>query len=149
MFETIMVCLDGSKLSEQVLPYASEIAARFGSKIVLFRGITYLPGITVETETEGTATAIEASRHEEEEAREDLAQKAAQLGKRGLEVEVSTVRGIPEEVIVEFVETMSIDLIAMTTHGRTGVGRAFYGSVADHVVRNAARPVLIIRPVSA
>ncbi len=65
-----------------------------------------------------------------------------------LRYELLTRTGRPDEAVNRAAEDLDVDLIVMATHGRTGVARLFLGSVAEHVVRGAKRPVLTIRPRS-
>ncbi len=56
--------------------------------------------------------------------------------------------GVPFEVITEVAEALDADVVVMATHGRKGMARMFLGSVAEHVLRGCARPVLTVRPRS-
>jgi nucleotide-binding universal stress UspA family protein len=151
MFERILVCLDGSKLAEQIMPYATEEAIHFQSKLVLLQvvqePIAFSPGfpgeapVPIETNTmvEGTKEALNG-------ARGYLRKLAAPLRKRGIQVETVAIPGRAGEAILDYANTNSINLIAIATHGRGGLRRAVFGSVADHVLRESGLPVLVIRP---
>jgi nucleotide-binding universal stress UspA family protein len=155
MFEKIAVCLDGSELAEQILPYAAEEASRFGSTIVLVRVIPepviVAPGIP------GAAGApIVTSRMErqaekgEREAEAYLKAAAERLTERhGVRAEYVTLIGPAGRAIVEYAAQNEIGLIAIATHGRTGPGRAIFGSVADFVLSHSRLPILLIRPTPA
>ena len=67
------------------------------------------------------------------------------INDRGLRVQTATRSGNPARHIVETAREMDAALIAMTTHGRSGVSRMIFGSVAESVVRDAPVPVLLIR----
>jgi len=150
MFEKILVCLDGSNLAEQILPYATEEALHFKSKLVLFWVVTpsvvVLPGVSgvpwapVETEE-----MLEQSKKEEAAAKTYLNRVARPLRKRGIKVGCVTLQGVAGEAIVDYAEKNKIGLIAIATHGRSGLGRAVFGSVADFVLRESRLPILIIR----
>lgn len=152
MFKKILVCLDGSELAEKVLPYAIEQAKHFESEIVLFRVIhepsvisLALPGMPgVPMETGGMERQI---KHDEQEAETYLKLLAENLRKESnLEVNYIQTLGVAGPSIVEFAANNGIELIAIATHGRSGPSRVVLGSVADYVIRNAALPLLLIRP---
>jgi len=64
---------------------------------------------------------------------------------KNVKVAVAVEMGIPAEVILDFARKNKIDRIVMTTHGRTGINRWVYGSVADKVLRAADRTVVLVR----
>ena len=146
MFEKILVCLDSSDLSEQVLPYAAEIARRFKGKLTLLE-VTATPSAVVEPTTGYyQAPSPEALARREDEASEYLAEVAARLKSEGLKVDYLTQPGSPGRTIVNYAEDNDIGLIAMATHGRGGLGRIAFGSVADFVMKSSGLPNLVIRP---
>ena len=65
---------------------------------------------------------------------------------KGLDAEYETMQGNPGETIVTYADENDIGLIALCTHGRSGLGRLVFGSVADHILKRAGLPILIIRP---
>lgn len=125
MFATVLVPLDGSELAEAAVPYAKGIAEKTGAVLHLVRVVP-----------------IEASPDEATEAREYLSRLSGQVGER---VQLSVRYGHPAAEIIDLVQELAEPLIVMTTHGRGGLGRWLYGSVADRVVRGAGVPVLLIR----
>jgi nucleotide-binding universal stress UspA family protein len=80
------------------------------------------------------------------EAEKYLARIQAKLSKEGLDVEVQVLTGRPAETITDFVQHEKVDLIALATHGRSGISRWVFGSVADKLVHSLSVPVLLIRP---
>jgi nucleotide-binding universal stress UspA family protein len=151
MYKKILVCLDGSELAEQILPYAEEQALHFNSKLVLFRvyaepgfiglAVPGFPGIPIETQN--MAKQIQK---EEEDAVNYLKNIAAKILKqRGIAAECVTSMGAPGESIVKYAIENNLELLAIATHGRTGAGRLVMGSVADYIVRHAHLPILLIR----
>ena len=70
---------------------------------------------------------------------------ATRLRERGRTVELIQPEGDPAAVLLEQARTLNADLIALTTHGRSGLSRLFYGSVAEAVLREAPCPVLLVR----
>ncbi|MFC1968771.1 universal stress protein [Chloroflexota bacterium] len=149
MFEKILVCLDGSKLAEQILPYATEQAICFNSKVVLLRAFT-MPSIVAVAEAQASMInpylmQVESQR-QEAIAKAYLEKVAISLRERGLDVACVTVYGTAGEVIVDYAQNESAGLIALATHGHSGIGRVIFGSVADHVLRESGLPILVIKP---
>ncbi|MFO7773702.1 MAG: universal stress protein [Dehalococcoidia bacterium] len=151
MFEKILVCLDGSELAEQIMPYAAEEAIRFQSKLMLFQAVpepvAYSPGIPgAEPGAIQTDTVLEEAKEAQNEARDYLEELAAPLREKGVQVETVTTPGRAGEAILDYCDRHDVNLIAIATHGRSGLRRAVFGSVADHVLRESHLPVLVIKP---
>ena len=150
MFEKILVCLDGSKLAEQILPYAVEQAKRFNSKIVLLQAYL-VPSTELAAATQGSPAAAPQVLQQEEqrlqkEATDYLEEVAEPLRENGLDVACVVLNGIAGDVIVGYAQNEPVDLIALATHGHSGLGRIVFGSVADHVLRESGLPILVIKP---
>lgn len=152
MFKKIMVCLDGSELAEGVVPYAAEIARAYRSRLILFRSVYVSSGMSLNIP--GYAAIPVQTSHFEEELREEIKNAETYLNARaellktetGLEAEVETVLGAPAASIVSYADNNDVDIITISTHGRSGLGRAFLGSTADYVLRQSGLPNLVIRP---
>lgn len=155
-YASILVPLDGSEFAEQVLPQVMPIAARFGSRLTLLQ-VTTSPAAMAPlvadpmAAADGMATAAqmldpEIFEAEKQRAVEYLSGVAKQLHAQGLAtVEIEHVEGTPAEIIARRAKELGVSLIAMTTHGRGGLGRLMFGSVADAVLRDAPCPVLLVR----
>ncbi len=153
MFKKILVCLDGSHLAEQILPYATEQAKRFNSKIILLQVITDSAAITASMTPTGdpltmaSQISIEKIETESEEVKAYLSRIAQHMKDAGLEVEpIAIFDPLPGPAIVDHASANKVDLITIATHGRSGLRRAVSGSVADHVLRESHLPILLIRP---
>jgi len=144
MFARIMVCLDGSSLSEQILPAAIELAQRFDATITLFTSVDMPPPASPEFPVE--SDLIQDLRRKD--AQQYLSCIATFLEGTGLHVVTATAVGPAGPAIVEYAAANAIGLIAMGTHGRRNIGRLIYGSVTDHVLRHSAIPVLALKPVA-
>lgn len=133
-YNRLLLPLDGSVLAEKAIPFAEEIAKAFDGKILLLRATSCppLPGL----EAAPVMDTLIA------EARQYLDQVSATLEGRGTP---ALRQGIPAEAILSVAEGEDVDLIVMTTHGWSGLTRFFMGSVADRVVRESGRPVLLVR----
>ena len=147
MFQKILVCLDGSKLAEQILPYAAEEAARFGSSLVLFQVVS-LASIPTPTGIESVPVAVPNGQLADAESavKDYLNGLARPLRDKGLNVQCATMVGHPAESIVSYAEENKFDLVAIATHGRSGLKRLVFGSVADYVIRKSGLPILLIKP---
>jgi len=148
MFKKVIVCLDGSSLAEQILPYVTEGALRFNTKVVLVQ-VLDVPStlVWIEGTAPDTDIVTEESHKEEEAAKNYLESIAMSLRERGLDVESVVLHRISaDEAILDYAEEHNVDIVAMTTHGRSGLLRAVLGSVADSVVRKSGLPVMVISP---
>lgn len=142
MYKRILVTLDRSEFAEQALVHAVAVAKAFGSTIELL-SVVPLPqaagpdaGILF-IDWDGEVAECEAY----------LAGVVSRLTEEGLKAESEIRRGEVTEEILRHAEEMHADLLVMSTHGRSGLGRWVYGSVADRVLRHAAVPVLLVRVV--
>ncbi|HLE30830.1 MAG TPA: universal stress protein [Anaerolineales bacterium] len=145
MFEKIIVTLDGSRLAEEALEPAFDLAQAFEGEVILLRvvmveeaavaagmGVTYYD----------IREAIE--KHGLEEAEAYLKSIEAQWRSKRVRIRSEAVPGTPAEMIVETAKRLGAGVIVMSTHGRAGLGRLIYGSVAEAVLRAAIAPVLLI-----
>jgi len=139
MLKTILVPLDGSELAEQVIPFARELAQRSGAELLLLTSIQPV-GIW-----DATATAINWER-EERLAQEYLDAQKERLQGAGVKVRTRCEHGDAAANIIGTAEAEAVSLIAISTHGRSGISRWLFGSVADRVVQAAHVPLLMIRP---
>ena len=151
MFRKILVCLDGSSLSEQILQYASEEALGHDKDVLLLRVLPISHSTTIAVP--GVISSIppsppspEQMATDETEAREYLEAKAEALKKIGIKVECAVVVGNSGEEIVNYANNNKVDLIAIATHGRSGFKRMLFGSVTEHVIKNSKMPILLIKP---
>lgn len=143
MYKRILVPLDGSKLAEQAIPYATELC-KGATTVTLFQ-VVHLP---LPLAAPDVSIAVPMPSEEEllQEARTYLEGIAAKLRPEGVNVKVDAIeRGVVADAIVDYAAKHDISLIVMTTHGRSGLSRLVFGSVAESVVRNAPCPVLLIR----
>ncbi len=156
MFNKILIPLDESPLSEQALPVAIEMAKQFKSELILLQAvppvtmtITDLGGSGMENPTM-TTLAIENARALEannvKAATVYIERKVQEARSAGIKVSPSVFNDTPAKAILDVCKNEGVDLIIITTHGRSGLGRAIVGSVADHVIRHAGIPVMVIRP---
>ena len=144
MYKSILTPLDGSKRAESILEHVEELARRFDTKVV------FLQVIEPTTFIVGSETAFYAQYKEEVEEREKRAEVyldgiKEEFRKKGIESMVRVVNGPIVDTIIAVAESENVDLIAIASHGRSGLSRVFYGSVASGILNRADRPLLLIR----
>ena len=144
MYETILVPLDGSRRAEAILAHVEPLAQHMGSKLVLMRVVD--PAVSV-TGMEGLPVDVtrDLIQQEADESTRYLETLRSELGTRGINVKISVRYGAIVQAIIDAAEAENADLIAMASHGRTGLARMFYGSVAAGVLHRIDRPLLIVR----
>lgn len=145
--ERILVPLDGSALAEQALLVAQKLARAQGASLVLLRVVPTLDegGKRILFADEAAADA-QADRWRTD-AESYLHQLADGLRGAGIATETHVALGNPADVIYNTIDEAAIDVVVMGTHGRTGLKRWYFGSVADKVLRSATCPVLLTRNV--
>ena len=148
MFRKILIPLDGSPLAESVLPYTIPIAKAYGSKVVL-TNVVAPPSV----EFAGDFTGIQHPYLDQltEEAKTWAAGYLQKVADRLAQAQVSVLRqdvlvGSPAAVLTSQMERQGVDLVAIATHGRSGLGRVLLGSVADNLLHSTDVPLLVVRP---
>lgn len=147
MYRKVVVLLDGSALAEGVLPHVAEVIRDRGSQVFLLSVSPLMKAIapTVVAMRPHPVDIREERGHIERELMGYLRTVAGRLEPVAADVQVSVRFGRPADEILAFVGEVGADLIAMSTHGRSGIGRWVFGSVADRVLRGAPCPVLLVR----
>jgi nucleotide-binding universal stress UspA family protein len=147
LIKRILVPLDGSKVAEQIVPHAEELARGMGAELILFQAYeSFLGVISGEAMVTMSAEEIkEANKHREEDAKAYLRTIAGTLREMGLTVSEVVVPGDPADVILSYAESNAVDIISMSTHGLSGLKRWVFGSVTDKVLHAGDMPVLVVR----
>jgi nucleotide-binding universal stress UspA family protein len=142
MYKKILVPLDGSELAEQILPLVIPLATEQQAELVLVR----VPDVPdAESLTPETPRAMRE--HAEHDAARYLTRLGRDLRATGLHVQTQIRNGDAiYSTLLDTANEVGADLIAMSTHGRSGLAQLVMGSVADDVVRHATLPILLIRP---
>lgn len=146
MFEKLLVCLDGSAVSEQVVPYAVGIADRFGSEVYLLQVVTVPSAVAEAAAYGGERVLVEQLEQQKAEAQTYLETVATQFRESNIQVRSDVVEGTPGDTIVNYAHHQGIDLIAIATHGRTNIGRLVFGSVAEFVLKKSGLPTFSLKP---
>ncbi|MCB0061765.1 MAG: universal stress protein [Caldilineaceae bacterium] len=144
MYKTILVPLDGSKRAERILPYVEELAYKFQSKLVLLQVIE--PTVVMAAPYDmGHYYDVNQLERLNDEAKAYLSGLQGTLQEKGIKAEILVDNGPVVTAVLEEAIRKDADLIAMASHGRSGLARAFYGSVASGILHQADRPLLLIR----
>jgi nucleotide-binding universal stress UspA family protein len=146
VYKKILVPLDGSKLAEVALAHVEQLAWEQGSSLILLRVVRPPRAVEYTRQEEMMALNREREAVFKRDAETYLAARRGELRNKNLQVTTHII--LSEAVataILDFAESEGVDLIAMSTHGRSGLGRWVYGSVADKVLQGATCPVLLIR----
>ncbi len=154
MFKHILVPLDGSDVAEVVLPIAKSLGKELGARVTLVR-VVDVGAITRSVVPSGPDVggfSGEAQKVIDETEAAELQDATAYLSKISADfvadkVEVNTeVReGSAGDEILAAIETEGVDVAAVATHGRSGISRTFFGSVADKLIRESGKPVLVVK----
>lgn len=142
MYEEILVPLDQSELAEQAVPHAVALADALESVVHLV-SVVPVPG----PEVRDTTTTASEQGAELDMARNYLRGVRKRIMEQGVDTEWDVAQGDVAEQILLYCEQQDCDLIVMSTHGRSGISRWVYGSIADRVLRHAPVPVLLVRAV--
>ncbi len=146
---SIAVPLDGSELAEKALGIAAPLARAAGARLHLVRvAETYYEIVSPPSEVFTQPIAkptLEMFERLEREAEDYLAATAARLERQSIPVTWEVLSGDPGKELLDYVERERPDLMVITTHGRGGLSRWFYGSIADKLVTASEVPVLLIR----
>ncbi|GIV98096.1 MAG: universal stress protein UspA [Herpetosiphonaceae bacterium] len=143
--ERILVPLDGSPFAEQALDEARRIAAATGATLLLLSVTQSFDDLLAENEGVSRSRISTFLHDQQAQAIHYLTRVAEQLEGEGFRVMTRVNTGDPARAILERSETNQTDLIVMATHGRGGIQRLWYGSVATRVIQAAQLPVLLIR----
>ena len=143
-YKNVLIPLDGSRLSESVLPHAKRLVELFETKVWFIHVINT-----------GLAESFTVFKDYLSEKGEEIIEKIrnyfSTLEKRvketGTSYELVIKKGNPAKTICDFASENEIELIVMSTHGHGGISSCFLGNVANKVVRSSSKPVLLIRAV--
>jgi nucleotide-binding universal stress UspA family protein len=151
MFEKILVCLDGSTLAEQILPFIREESRSFGKAVLL--KVLPTPGVNVPIGIPGETGAavrtdgmLERFQKDLKESLPYLETKAEPLRKMGMDVECVVLEGPPTESIIQYARDNGVKMIAIATHGHSGLRHITMGSTAEYVLKNSGLPLLLVTP---
>lgn len=134
MYKKILVPLDGSEIAESILPQMKDMALAHQAEVILLR---VLPA---------TGVLPSVAKKEVTEARNYLSAVEKRLQEQRVNARFTIRHGEDAATeITDYAEVNDVDLIAMSTHGQSGVSRWIFGSVAEKVLRGTNKPILLVR----
>lgn len=171
MFKKTLVLLDGSKLAEEIIPYITDACSGPDSVVELLQvstsHITIAPPQSIHTMSysrqtkPGTTSASDMSEHfipegdagtefkeierEQSKAKGYLDDVAARLRAQGIKVQTLTLEGDVDQTIIAHTRNSHFSVVALTTHGASGMDRGLLGSVAQYVMKESPVPVLLVK----
>jgi nucleotide-binding universal stress UspA family protein len=149
MYRKILVPLDGSELAECVLPHLETVARGCSVVEIVLLRVCDAPNILADyPESKGKSWEKHVERmttNAQKQCSIYLGGMEKQLRDQGFSVKVESRLGKPAEEIINYTNQSDVDLIVMASHGRSGVSRWAYGSVADKVLRSTCVPVLLVK----
>lgn len=149
MYKKIIVPLDGSELAECVLPHVEAIAKGCGNPEVILVNVVQTPekywSYTYLDKKDRQQFMSEDAAQAMKETKAYLDKVAKSTSMSGLNVKTDVFVGEPTELIADYANKKEADLIVIATHGRSGVSRWTFGSVADRLLRSSCVPVLMVR----
>ena len=149
MYNKILAPLDGSNLAECAIEHVRDIAKGCGIPEVIFLyvvDITHNAFLVAAYETPNVQLLKQIDDAQREGAKVYLTKVVDATKKDGLDAKAVFLEGSPADSIVDYAESNGVDLIVMSTHGRSGVTRFALGSVTDKVIRTVSVPIMVITP---
>ncbi len=150
MYERILVPLDGSKVGEAALPYVEELLSKLSPEVkvevTLLQVISSLTQYVIAGEISAPIPYTEKEIEQIKQGAKDYLDKAGEaLRSKGAIVRAKVGIGRAADEIIKVADEINADLVAMSTHGRSGLSRWAFGSVAERVLRGGNTPVLLVR----
>ncbi|HEX8476409.1 MAG TPA: universal stress protein [Pyrinomonadaceae bacterium] len=143
---SILVPTDFSECAARAVPAAAALARQFKARVICVHVVEpVVPAVGWTPVAEPLPTA-DISEHLEDSAASELPKVSEQEEFAGLDVEDLIVHGAAASEIVRLAKEREVDLIVISSHGRTGLGRMLFGSTAESVTRHAHCPVLVVKP---
>ena len=150
MGEKILVPLDGSKVGEAALPEVEKLVAKLlpegKVEVTLIQVLASLSHYVVAGEASARIPYTEQEMEQMKKKASQYLRKAGEsLKKGGVSVKVRVEVGHAADEIIKAADEVHADIIAMSSHGRSGLSRWAFGSVTDRVLRGGSKPVLVVK----
>jgi nucleotide-binding universal stress UspA family protein len=142
VYKRVLIPLDGSTGADAIVPLIVQIAGPLDIAVRLLGVVEPIQPMMVEN---ARSLMVHDVAVRTRYAEEYLAPIASMLRARGIDADWEVRRGSPATTILAAAKSWGADLIAMSTHGRGGIGRLLFGSVAEQVLRHAEVPVFMMR----
>jgi nucleotide-binding universal stress UspA family protein len=143
MYQKLLVPLDGSSLAEQALPQAVALATAFDGELHLVQVVTNYMSPPYGVEYAMGETFRDVAIREAHEYLKRIQHRLESLYAGPIRTKV--IEGLVAENVIDYADFQACDMIVMATHGRSGVGRWVFGSVAERVLRASHCPILLVR----
>lgn len=144
MYKKILVPLDGSERAEAILPHVEDLATCYDAEVILLQVVE--PGSYYVSPYDAyPEPALDDAEARADLVRDYLEKQQASLQDKGIKVQCKVEHGPVVLAIIDVARGEDVDLIAMASHGRTGLARVFYGSVAAGILHRVDRPLLLVR----
>ncbi len=150
MYQRILIPLDGSELAECVLPHLETLLKDCPPpEVIVARSVEPIIPYVISGESTvmipvKQTQAVEAQ--EKQAAEEYLTRIIARLQLSGIKATAHVLSGRAQESLIAFATEKKVDMVIISTHGRSGLGKLIWGSVADHLLRSLNVPVMMVRP---
>jgi nucleotide-binding universal stress UspA family protein len=145
MYKRILVPLDGSALSESSLEHVkSIIGGNSATEVVLFRVVEPISSFDASALAQSGYLMGDVQSRKKADAADYLTKLAAGLAKENINAKQVIAEGRAAEAIMDYIDKNQVDLIIMSSHGRTGISRWAFGSVADRILHQSGIPILLV-----
>jgi nucleotide-binding universal stress UspA family protein len=144
VYKSILVPLDGSKRAEKILPHVKKLAQCTGAKVILMQVVIPVYYM-MDPQISYVNINVEETQWRLEEAKDYLEKLAQEFSNKTLKVDVLVEQGPVVESIIETAQSLDASIIALASHGRSGLGQVFYGSVTAGILQRVDRPLLVVR----
>ena len=154
MYRKLLIPLDGSELAECVLPHVETLINGCGVEEIIFVRVvepvtlptgTLTDGAAVFTEADAMKTRKSIDARNEAEAKQYLQGMLDRFKSGGLKVDMALLRGKSADELIDYIQKSDADLVIIASHGRSGISRWIYGSVAERLLRSVCIPLLMVR----
>jgi len=144
MYKSILVPLDGSTRAEKIISHVKKLAQCTGAKVILLQVIVPVYYM-IDPQVSYVNINIEETQWRIDEAGKYLVKIAEAFTEKKIKVETCVEQGPVVETIIDIARAKDVSLIALASHGRSGLGQVFYGSVAAGILQRVDRPLLVVR----
>lgn len=145
MYKKILVPLDGSSRAEAIIPHVESMAHSYGASVVFLQVLEPDPILVGPYDAQALVISSEDMEERLTEIDSYLAGWEGEFREKSIPAKRIVARGPVVENIINVAERENVDLVAMASHGRSGLSRVFYGSVAAGVLQRVERPLLLVR----
>jgi nucleotide-binding universal stress UspA family protein len=144
MINRVLVPLDGSQLAEKALPIARQVVQSGGEIILMTAAHDAVPLINLDQDAPAASEDAAYVQSAAPRAQEYLEHLGKNLQLNGYQVSIEVIGGEPAEAIIYVAEQRRVDMVIMSTHGRSGLSRVLFGSITLKVLETASMPVLVV-----